>query len=97
MSNPSGLSPGSMHEIVLAWQLPDGTRCVLAGAGLDDYDLCLLIHNTVLRRLRFSDIFEALEVARQWRRGFEDDDLLLGKGAAVTNIEIRRQSSSRSR
>jgi hypothetical protein len=86
-----------MHEIVLAWQLPDGTRCVLAGAGLDDYDLCLLIHNTVLRRLRFCDIFEALDVARQWRRGFEDDDLVPGRIAPVTNIETRRQGSSRIR
>jgi hypothetical protein len=61
----------NMNEIILAWRLTDGTRCVVVGVGRE-YDLCVVMQNTVFRCQRFVDVIEALDVARRWRSNFEE-------------------------
>jgi hypothetical protein len=53
-------------EFVRAWELADGTRCVLAAAG-PSLELRILRDGVILRHARFSAVERALTIAQLWR------------------------------
>jgi hypothetical protein len=69
-------------EFVLAWALPDGTRCVLAVVGRS-LELRIIRDDTIVRHDRFTDIACALEVAQVWRLEADMNDALHQTGARV--------------
>jgi len=73
-------SDAAAPEFVRAWELADGTRCVLAVAG-PSLEVRIVRDEVVIRHAQFSAVQRALTVAELWRIECE-----LGWGPSLLSV-----------
>ena len=67
---PSSDRGADTDELLRLWQLPDGTRCVLAASG-SAFEIRLVGDGGVLRRIPCGDPRRARDIGHQWRVEYE--------------------------